>query len=987
MKKNIISQKLKRSVLIAMLSLNIIPGVASAAIAPDISAPNVAVNVKDGVEIIKINEANASGLSHNVFTQFDVSSSGAVFNNSVNDVNSQLAGMINGNSNFVNGIAAQTILNEVVSNNPSSLNGIMEIAGQKANLIIANQKGITGNGLGFINTDRAILTTGNPVLNEAGALTGFNVTEGTVAIAGTNNTSGADTTEILSKKVDVNGNITANVLKVVTGSNAINFADLACSNTNGDIVETGYAIDITAIGGMNGNSIYLVSSDNGTGVKNDGIIYGADNVELTSNGDIINNYAIVSDKNVSLSAQKNVINRKRINANDSININVIDTVTNTDNGIINSSNNTSVKAKDFFYEGNILAGTNRDSQFTKNGTLDITATNNIDNVGNLYAGSNVKLKAIANLNNNGNVYSNGDLNIRESGNVQNSNKGILASYNDTVISSDSLVNDGRLFAGYDQETEKFNHDQGNLNIDSQGTIVNNSYLSSSGEMQLISQGDITNYGSISADNNLTFTASGDVNFVPLTAETELPLVISGKKIAISCNNFLSNADVGSLHDTGVADENARAYGIDIDALVTATIYGNLVSNNGAITVDADQAVIQDAVITSVSPLTSEGFDVTVITNGSINVTNSKLISEKGLKLDSNDKGEIYILNSQITNNGTGPCSFFAQPKITVDNSAITGKGMVALNANYVDIKGLKSSLTSGGDMMIFAFTEIKNTGELISNGYLNMVMSNYGKFNNMGVMLSKDYLQIYGSPVFQNLNILGSQSDISLWGRNAGAAYTGVKAPIVKVNGYDMGLAGNIYALFSPSDLTVKYVIAGIGEVAPGGYGTIGSAASSAYNCYKNNYSEPTTQAIISDTGEFITIEVGKQLLKKAGVVGSGPVIGAALVLKDAIRYEDYSISLDRKFGAYDVLTGDRVLQGGLTDALKFFDKVAGSDKGWQETVNADGIITRVSPDGSVTATLKMPTETQANPIVEFRGSGTEVKYLPYCSDQTVKFI
>ena len=109
--------------------------------------------------------------------------------------------------------------------------------------------------------------------------------------------------------------------------------------------------------------------------------------------------------------------------------------------------------------------------------------------------------------------------------------------------------------------------------------------------------------------------------------------------------------------------------------------------------------------------------------------------------------------------------------------------------------------------------------------------------------------------------------------------------------------------------------------------------------------------------------------------------------MKNAIRYEDYSISLDRKFGAYDVLTGDRVLQGGLTDALKFLDKVAGSDQGWQETVNADGIITRVSPDGSVTATLKMPTETQANPIVEFRGSGTEVKYLPYCSDQTVKFI
>lgn len=82
-----------------------------------------------------------------------------------------------------------------------------------------------------------------------------------------------------------------------------------------------------------------------------------------------------------------------------------------------------MRRKIFLTKGIFLAGTNRDSQFTKNGTLDITVTNNIDNVGNLYAGSNIKLKAIANLNNNGNVYSNGDLNIRESGNVQNSNKG------------------------------------------------------------------------------------------------------------------------------------------------------------------------------------------------------------------------------------------------------------------------------------------------------------------------------------------------------------------------------------------------------------------------------------------------------------------------------------------------------------------------------------------------------------------------------------
>ena len=57
------------------------------------------------------------------------------------------------NPNFNRG-AAQIILNQVTSNNISSLNGYTEIFGQKADYIFANPNGISCNNCGFINTSR-----------------------------------------------------------------------------------------------------------------------------------------------------------------------------------------------------------------------------------------------------------------------------------------------------------------------------------------------------------------------------------------------------------------------------------------------------------------------------------------------------------------------------------------------------------------------------------------------------------------------------------------------------------------------------------------------------------------------------------------------------------------------------------------------------------------------------------------------------------------
>jgi filamentous hemagglutinin family protein len=71
------------------------------------------------------------------------------------------------------------ILNEVSSINPTSLNGYTEIAGQKADMVIANPNGISINGAGFINTSSITLTTGRPTVLD-GSIDSFNIVGGDI---------------------------------------------------------------------------------------------------------------------------------------------------------------------------------------------------------------------------------------------------------------------------------------------------------------------------------------------------------------------------------------------------------------------------------------------------------------------------------------------------------------------------------------------------------------------------------------------------------------------------------------------------------------------------------------------------------------------------------------------------------------------------------------------------------------------------------------
>ena len=169
-----------------------------------------------GLPQVNIQTPSSAGVSRNTYSQFDVSSKGAILNNSRTDTSTQIGGLVQGNPWLATG-SARVILNEVNSSNASQLNGYIEVAGQRAEVIVANPAGIAVNGGGFLNASAVTLTTGTAVMN-AGSLDSFRVRGGSVFVDGAGlDTNTADYTNILARAAQINAGIWAKDLKVVTG--------------------------------------------------------------------------------------------------------------------------------------------------------------------------------------------------------------------------------------------------------------------------------------------------------------------------------------------------------------------------------------------------------------------------------------------------------------------------------------------------------------------------------------------------------------------------------------------------------------------------------------------------------------------------------------------------------------------------------------------------------------------------------------------------
>ena len=343
-------------------------GMASGPILPDPKAearhhPQIE-ETANGIPLVNITAPSSGGVSRNEYETFNVPDKGAILNNSYTLSKTELAGYVQGNNNMAER-PAKIIVNEVTGPGPTSMDGFLEVAGNRADVVIANPNGITVNGGGFINTGKAFLTTGKPVYDGEDHLQRFDITGGDILIEG-KGLGGKETGSlaILSRAVRINAGIWAKDLHITTGANSIDAKTLEASAIEGKGEHPAFTLDTAAIGGMYAGRITLVGTEKGLGVNNSGTWSAEDNLTLKWNGDLKNsgtiyskgnadlraNYlendkTIAAERNLSAAAKENIRNQGKLLAGENMDIYAGKTLDNAGHAM-ESGNNLSIGTGD-----------------------------------------------------------------------------------------------------------------------------------------------------------------------------------------------------------------------------------------------------------------------------------------------------------------------------------------------------------------------------------------------------------------------------------------------------------------------------------------------------------------------------------------------------------------------------------------------------------------------------------------------------------------
>ena len=538
------------------------------AIRADKSAPGnqqpTVLQTGNGLPQVNIQTPSAGGVSRNQYSQFDVAEKGAVLNNARKAAQTQMAGWVQGNPNLARG-EAKVILNEVNSANPSRLKGYVEVAGKKADVVIANPSGIQCDGCGVINAGRTTLTTGKAEV-ENGELKGYRVKGGKVTVGqkGMDN-SQSDYTDIIAEKAEIKGGVWSKKgIKVTTGKNNVDrtndsvvyVGDKNTDNTDRTSDTQGenqsYSVDVSQLGGMYAEKIHLVDNGQGLGVRNAGHIgASAGSVKIDSQGKIVNEGFIGGSENAELNAKKNIENRGTVYAKAQTQLNA----QNIDNkqGVIagkqvqlNANNVDNRKQSD---KGSLIVATEKvtikakhvDNQGTKAGSkteqgirgaqVAITAENLSNQQGGIYSDEHTQLDVAQTIDN---------------------KQGEIEAGKSIELKAKTLANEG------DIKTK------GDLTVRLQDSLTLNNAFQVGGNLDFKTEGDFKNNSQLRVGNKADVKAANVEN----TQDAE----ISGNETRINTN---------TLTNRGLIDGALTvAKAVTINNLGTGRIYGDHVALQG-----------------------------------------------------------------------------------------------------------------------------------------------------------------------------------------------------------------------------------------------------------------------------------------------------------------------------------------------------------------------------------------------------------------------
>ncbi|AKG16911.1 two-partner secretion domain-containing protein [Moraxella bovoculi] len=666
----------------------------------DKSLQPIILPTASGIVSVNIQTPNARGLSNNHYSQFDVGNTGVVLNNNRQATNTQIAGFVQANPFMARG-EANTILNQINSNHPSHLGGFIEIAGKKADVIIANPSGLIINGAGFINAGNVHLAAANSQVHQ-GQPSGYEVGgnhASNITVNGKLNLQGTDYAALIAKTAQIHDEIYAgNTLDVILGENQISLQEgdftklnatnkqtnvSSASQTTNNKEQQGAALDISSLGGMYAGKIHLVGTDKGFGVNNQGAVL------ATGTG---------SNGGLTLDAQGNLVNTGVMSAKDKLAVNTHNHAVQNDGTLLSEQADITINTNTLNNTG-IIHSTQ---------TAKIAAKEAIENLGSIYGG--VLQVHTDKLNNTGQLIQTGTgkLDITTD-TLINTDKAVIGQslYEQTSIPAPSTPSSDQSAGSISSEptdntatnpqpptlSDSGSNSQTKPIPNARGHIIATNSIHNTGNQALITAtGDI----GISADKTSN-SKQASIDAATLNTNT---LVNTDSKIALDDINWQLTSFDNSKGDISAKD------GMVIDSESTT------INSEGSLTSGGDMTLIaKDNIINQGGSITArEQADITAkeLQNGG-SITADTLTITQLADYTHTDQDKLVANRLAFTTTGK-----------LINQSQLTANQDLTLSASHID-NSQAGSITSGNHTQITSQTSINNQG--LINGEKTLVQA------------------------------------------------------------------------------------------------------------------------------------------------------------------------------------------------------------------------------------------------------------------------
>ena len=699
--RNKLLRKTITFIMLLLFSFNIF-----AEVVPDpASIGTRATKTASGIDQLDIAAPNKNGTSYNSLKELQVSEQGLILNNNKDIVaNTKIAGYVARNRNLDNSIAANLIITEVTGKNRTNINGTVEVAGKRADLVMANRNGVYVNGGNFLNTDRVTLTTGSLEMKN-GDLVAINVSQGQIGIGEKGlNALNLTELELLGKTIDVSGVIKASKetrLLVSAGGQTYEYKTKEVKS-KGETYK-GIAIDGKSVGSMYAGKIDIISNDKGAGVNTKGDLVSVDDIVITANGDITTaqvdsgkDLKYKTTQKVKMNGKTTVAKKVKVKARETeINAKVV-------TGYLEKA--LGKKSLDIESEK-----TNITAKIEAQGKIKINA-NQIQNSGEIFATEKINIAGNKLNNNNGEIRSNQkiEINAKETSNV----KGYILSDGLTKEDIKKEENKNQKDIEDDKNKEKGINITGDLD-NTEGVIRGREV--SLGNVTGNNKGKIDSLGALSFNGKIIVNKGG---------------LITGNIQKLNIDKLIN--DGGKLVSTekisGTVKEISNKNG-EILGVQTVTLVGDKLNNLSGVIRSYGKVKLNEKDVSNVEGyILSDGITKEQAKNWKVEekVTEESKENKKDIKEKQEKKEQTTgtLLNLGRLDNTKGIIASLSQTtvnteKITNEDGKIVSRGAVELTTpNEYEYRGLVegdySTTLNAKKIIINSNIDRKNTLNLIS---------------------------------------------------------------------------------------------------------------------------------------------------------------------------------------------------------------------------------------------------------------------------------